>query len=132
MSAPNPAKTRVLLIDDHQITRSLLRALLREAGYQQFREAIDGESGVKMAQHFGPDLICLDVNMPGRGGLAMLSELKEAAPTAKVVMVSASSDRDTVVTAMQSGAAGYVVKPFNAATVLKVIERALGAEPAAE
>ncbi|MBI3368473.1 MAG: response regulator [Burkholderiales bacterium] len=121
-----PAAAKVLLIDDHQITRSLLRAILREAGYLQFREAVDGESGIRVTEHFAPDLICLDVQMPGRNGVELLGELKALAPNAKVVMVTANNDRDTVVASVQSGASGYIVKPFNAATVIKVIERALG------
>lgn len=120
-----PANTKVLLIDDHQITRSLLRGLLKDAGYQQFREATDGPSGLKMAEHFSPDLICLDVQMPGKSGVEMLAELKAVAPHALVLMVTASSDRDTVVAAMNAGANGYIIKPFNALTILKVIDGAL-------
>lgn len=120
-----PANTKVLLIDDHQLTRSLLRGLLKDAGYVHFREATDSPSGLKMAEHFGPDLVCLDVQMPGKSGVQLLAELKAVVPHALVLMVTGNSDRDTVVAAMNAGAHGYIVKPFNALTILKVIDGAL-------
>jgi len=120
-----PAATKVLLIDDHQLTRSLLRGLLKDAGYVHIREATEAESGLKMAHHFGPDLVCLDVQMPGRSGVDMLADLKSAVPNALVLMVTASNDRDTVVACMNAGADGYIIKPFNALTILKVIDGAI-------
>lgn len=120
-----PIETKVLLIDDHQLTRSLLRGLLREADYVNIRDAVDAASGLKLAQHFSPDLICLDMNMPNRTGLEVLADLKAVVPRAVVLMVTASSDRDTVVACMNAGANGYIVKPFNALTVLKVIDGAM-------
>lgn len=119
------ASTKVLLIDDHQLTRSLLRGLLKDAGFHAIRQAADGDSGVKQAQHFAPDLICLDMVMPGKSGLETLVPLREVAPRACVLMVTASSDRETVVNCLNAGANGYIIKPFNAATVLRVIESAL-------
>jgi two-component system chemotaxis response regulator CheY len=122
--------TKVLLIDDHQLTRSLLRGLLREADYVNIRDAVDAASGLKLAQHFSPELVCLDMQMPGRTGLEMLAELKAVAPRAVVLMVTASSDRDTVMACMNAGAHGYIVKPFNALTVLKVIDAAMAKQRA--
>ncbi len=119
------ASTKVLLIDDHQLTRSLLRGLLKDAGYHTIRQAIDGDTGIKQAQHFSPDLICLDMVMPGKSGLETLILLRDAVPRACVLMVTASNDRDTVVSCLNAGANGYIIKPFNAATVLRVIESAL-------
>ncbi|WP_395703912.1 response regulator [Aquabacterium sp.] len=120
-----PETTKVLLIDDHQLTRSLLRGLLKNEGYHQFREAADAPSGLKIATHFSPDLVCLDVQMPGKTGLDMLAELREAVPHAVILMVTAQNDRDTVVACINAGAHGYIVKPFNALTIIKVIEGAL-------
>lgn len=117
--------TKILVIDDHALTRSLLKGLLKDAGYHAIREAMDGDAGVKLAQYFGPDLICLDMAMPGRSGLEMLGPLKEVAPRASILMVTANSERDTVVNCLNAGASGYIIKPFNAATVLRVIESAL-------
>lgn len=118
-------QTKILLIDDHQITRSLLRSLLRDGGYALCREASDALTGVKLAKHFEPDLICLDIEMPGMSGLEALDALREAAPHAAVLMVTAHSDRDTVVACINAGAHGYIIKPFNAVTVLHAVETTL-------
>lgn len=123
-------ETRVLLIDDHQLTRSLLRGLLRDADYVNIREAVDAASGLKMAQHYAPELICLDVQMPGKSGLEMLAELRTLVPQAVILMVTAHNDRDTVVACMNGGANGYIIKPFNAMTILKVIDGAMARRPA--
>ena len=121
--APNGIK--VLLVDDHQLTRSLLRGLLKDAGFVHFREATDATTAIKLAGHFTPDLICLDIHMPGTSGMDAIQALKEAAPRAAVLMVSGSSDRETVLGCLSAGAHGYIIKPFNALTVLRAIEAAL-------
>ncbi len=121
----HPSSLRVLVIDDHQLTRSLLRAVLREAGYTTQREAGDAMAGIKLAEHFAPHLICLDVLMPKMTGLEALARLKEAAPRAAVLMVTGSSDRETVLACIGAGAHGYIIKPFNADTVLRAVESAL-------
>lgn len=120
-----PSMIRVLVIDDHQLTRSLLRAMLREAGYTTQREAGDAVSGLKLAGHFSPHLICLDVQMPKLSGIEALAGLKAAAPGAAMLMVTGSNDRDTVVACINAGAHGYIIKPFNADTVLRSVESAL-------
>jgi two-component system chemotaxis response regulator CheY len=120
-----PNGTKVLLVDDHQLTRSLLRGLLKDAGFAHFREATDAAIGIKLAGHFAPDLICLDVQMPGVSGMDAIQALKEAAPRAAVLMVSANNDRETVVGCLEAGAHGYIIKPFNALTVLRSIDAAL-------
>jgi two-component system chemotaxis response regulator CheY len=120
-----PHGTKVLLVDDQQLTRSLLRGLLKDAGFTQFREATDAATGIRLAGHFAPDLICLDVQMPGISGMEAIQALKDAAPRAAVLMVSANNDRETVLGCLGAGAHGYIIKPFNASTVLRSIEAAL-------
>lgn len=119
-----PTTARVLIIDDHQLTRSLLRGILKEAGFHHIREASDGEAGLQLAVHSPADLICLDLVMPGKTGLEVLKELRVATPRSLVLMVTASSERDTVMSCLSAGACGYIVKPFNASTILRVIEGA--------
>ncbi|WP_284617893.1 response regulator [Aquabacterium humicola] len=127
-----PNTTRVLVIDDHQLTRSLLRSLLREAGYTTQRECGEALSGIKLANHFRPHLICLDVQMPKMTGIDAIAALRAAAPDAAIVMVTGSADRDTVVSCIDAGANGYIIKPFNGETVLRAVEAALSkASPAA-
>lgn len=120
-----PSMIRVLVIDDHQLTRSLLRAMLREAGYTTQRESGDAVSGIKLAEHFSPHLICLDVQMPKLSGVEAIAGLKAAAPRAAIMMVTGSNDRDTIMACIAAGAHGYIIKPFNGETVLRSVESAL-------
>nr|WP_316641397.1 response regulator [uncultured Roseateles sp.] len=120
-----PKKTKVLLIDDNALTRSVLRAILRDEGYTEIREAKDAEVGFKLVQHFAPDLVCLDIQMPGKSGLVLLNELQIYAPGTGVLMITASDDRETIEASLRGGADGYILKPFNAATVLKTVAEVL-------
>ena len=122
-------KVKLLLIDDHELTRSILRQIVHEAGYTQLREAADGETGLTLAKHFAPHLICLDNQMPGNSGLVVLGELKTALPSTKVVMITSSNDKATVVACLRAGASGYVLKPFKTESPLKLLDELL-AKPA--
>lgn len=119
-------KTKVLLIDDTSLTRSVLRTILRDEGYVEIREAKDADAGFKLAQYFGPDLICLDIQMPGKSGLELLLELKTLAPNIPVLMITANLDQASIDASIQGGADGYICKPFSASKVIGVIDGVLG------
>lgn len=125
------SKGRVLLVDDNDMTRTLLRGILVADGYELAGEANNGEQGLEMALRLKPDVICLDIQMPKGDGLSILKELRVHTPDAAVVMVTGSTDRETVQAAVAGGAAGYIVKPFNSARVLSTIEAALAKVKAA-
>lgn len=116
---------RILLIDDNALTRSVLRNILREGGFQSVREASEAEAGMALARHFSPDLICLDVNMPGKNGIELLRELKAEWPKTPVLMITASSQPPVVEACAWAGADGYLIKPFSTETLVKTIEAAL-------
>lgn len=116
---------RLLVVDDSDITRTLLRTLLRGEEYDVVGEAVNGEQAVEMALRLKPDIICLDVDMPKMGGLEVLAKIREALPQTAVLMVTSHTERETVQTAIANGAAGYIVKPFNAGRVLAAIEAAV-------
>ena len=118
-------KGRVLLVDDNDMTRTLLRGLLVSEGYQLAGEANNGEQGLEMALRLRPHIVCLDVSMPRVDGLTVLKQIKEQAPEQVVVMVTGSTERETVQAAIGGGAAGYIVKPFNSARVMATIEAAM-------
>ncbi len=122
---PSHETIRVILVDDNDMTRALLRGVLSSAAYEVVGEAVDGEQGLDLALQLKPDLVCLDIQMPKADGLSVLKRLKAGLPTTTVVMVTASTDRDTVHTAIAAGAEGYVVKPFNSARVLEAVAAAL-------
>ena len=122
--ADNQTKGRVLIVDDNDMTRALLRGMLVAEGYEMVGEASNGEQGLEMALRIKPDVVCLDIQMPKTDGLAVLADLHAKAPGVAVVMVTGSTERDTVQAAVAGGAAGYIVKPFNSARVLATIEAA--------
>jgi len=116
---------RVMIADDDGLTRALLRGLLRnESGYEVIAEAGNGEVAVETAVRLKPDVIFLDVTMPKLGGIEALKQLREQLPGTPVLMVTGHADRETVQTSIDGGAAGYIVKPFNAARVMAALKAA--------
>ncbi len=102
---------RVLLVDDHAILRAGLKALL--ATYDDIKvvgEAADGEEGIRKARELDPDVIVMDVMMPGMNGLTALRYLLEEKPDARVLMLTQYGNKEFVLPLLEAGAAGYVLK----------------------
>ncbi|TML40037.1 MAG: response regulator transcription factor [Actinobacteria bacterium] len=102
--------TRVLIVDDHPLTREALAGLLTQHDFSVVGQAADGEQAVEVARELQPDLILLDLTMPGIGGLGALPLLRDAAPACEVVMVTASVAEENLLAAIRAGAAGYLLK----------------------
>ncbi|MEC5400167.1 response regulator [Uliginosibacterium sp. H1] len=116
----------VVVVDDNDTTRAMLRGILRQDGLDVIGEAKDGESALQVVRRLKPALVCLDVQMPGSNGLEVLQTIKAELPSVRVLMVTGATERETVQAAIAGGASGYVVKPFNAANVTTAVRRALG------
>ena len=101
---------RILLVDDHPLTRSALSGLLSQHGFDVVGEASDGEEAIVCAGELRPDLILLDLSMPGLDGLSALPRLREAAPDCEVVVLTASGTEENLLGAIRAGAAGYLLK----------------------
>jgi DNA-binding NarL/FixJ family response regulator len=101
---------RILLVDDHPLTRSALSGLLWQHGFEVVGEAEDGEQAIERAAELEPDLILLDLSMPGLDGLSALPRLREAAPNCEVVVLTASGTEENLLGAIRGGAAGYLLK----------------------
>jgi DNA-binding NarL/FixJ family response regulator len=101
---------RILLVDDHPLTRSALAGLLAQHGFEVVGEASDGEEAVEAAANVQPDLVLLDLSMPGVDGLTALPRLREAAPECEVVVLTASGTEQNLLGAIRAGAAGYLLK----------------------
>jgi DNA-binding NarL/FixJ family response regulator len=102
--------TRILIVDDHPLTRDALAALLQQNGFTVAGEAADGEAAVQRAAELGPDLILLDLSLPGMNGLEALPQLRAAAPAAEVVELPAWGSEENLLGAIRGGAAGYLLK----------------------
>jgi DNA-binding NarL/FixJ family response regulator len=107
---PGTVAERILLVDDHPLTRSALSGLLMQHGFDVVGEAEDGGGAVERAAELGPDLILLDLSMPGVDGLTALPLLREAAPQCEVVVLTASGTEENLLGAIRAGAAGYLLK----------------------
>jgi DNA-binding NarL/FixJ family response regulator len=101
---------RVLIVDDHPLTRDALSALLAAGGFDVVGEAADGAAALELAHSLQPDLVLLDLSMPGLDGLAALPRLRAAAPSCEVVVLTASGTEDNLLAAIRGGAAGYLLK----------------------
>jgi two-component system chemotaxis response regulator CheY len=121
----------VLVVDDNDTTRAMLRGILRQEGANVVGEAKDGTTAIAACQRFKPALVCLDVLMPNSNGVDVLKEIRTELPQTRVLMVTGSTDRATVQAAIQAGANGYVVKPFNAARVMDAVRLAMTSPPPA-
>ena len=101
---------RVLIIDDHTLFRSGLEELLDRRGIDVVATAGDGEEGCALAEKLAPDVILLDVRMPGMGGLTVLERLKEAGVQTPVLMLTTSTEDRDLIAAVRAGAQGYLLK----------------------
>ena len=118
-------RCKVLIIDDDNMSRTILRTIILGDDYEIVGEATNGKKGIELALELKPDIVCLDNMMPGMSGLDVLLEIRAKLPQTLILMVTGSADRETVQAALQGGADGYVVKPFNSGRVLAALEQAL-------
>ncbi|MGH3311635.1 MAG: response regulator [Streptomyces sp.] len=102
---------RVLLVDDHQVVRRGLRTFLEiQEDIEVVGEASDGAEGVARAEELRPDVVLMDVKMPGTDGIDALRQLRERGSPVRVLVVTSFTEQRTVVPALRAGAAGYVYK----------------------
>jgi DNA-binding NarL/FixJ family response regulator len=117
---------RVLIVDDHPLTRDALSALLEQQGFEVVGEAADGEEAVAALREHHPDVLLLDLTMPGLDGLAALPKIREEAPACEVVVLTASDTEENLLAAIRAGASGYLLKtepPERIAVFLRSVVR---------
>ena len=106
-----PRRIRVLLADDHSIVLEGLVSMLKDSDeFEVVGQARDGAEAVKAASELSPDVIVMDVMMPGKDGVEACREIMESAPGTRVVMLTASTEEDAVIEAVAAGATGYLQK----------------------
>ena len=116
-------KVRVLLADDHQLLRDALRALLeKEATLEIVGETGDGLEVVNLARQTRPDVVCMDINMPGMNGIETTRRLIAACPDVKVIALSALTDQRYVLDMIDAGASAYVSKAAASDELLHAIK----------
>ncbi|MBX5467439.1 MAG: response regulator transcription factor [Firmicutes bacterium] len=117
-------KAKLLLVDDHALFRSGLRAILeQDPDLEVVAEAKDGEEAIRLAEEWMPDLILMDIQMPGMNGLEATRQIKEIMPYVKIVILTASDDDDELLfEAVKAGAQGYLIKHLEPDAFLREVK----------
>jgi NarL family two-component system response regulator LiaR len=125
MSQPAERPIRVMLVDDHVVVRKGLRALLdREPGIDVSGEAEDGEQALRSLDRLRPDVILMDLEMPGMGGIEATRQIAQAHPDVHIVVLTSHAGEHDVLPALKAGALGYVLKHSAPEEVLHAIRQA--------
>ena len=124
MATPTPRSETVLIAEDEAIIRLDLKEMLEEEGFDVVGEASDGEAAIDLARERRPNLVIMDIKMPGLDGLSAAERIVEESLSA-VLILTAFSQKDLVKRAAEAGAMGYLVKPFQKSDLLPAIEVAL-------
>ncbi len=116
---------KILIVDDSAFIRMALSDILKESGYEVVGEAENGAQAIEKFKALHPDLVTMDVVMAGEGGLQALRELISLDRSANVLMVTAMGKQAMVIEALQAGAKGFLIKPFESKAVIAEIKRIL-------
>lgn len=124
-----PEPIRILVVDDHTLFRRGLIALLaREPHFEIVGDAADAGEAQRRAQELQPDLILLDNHLPGVNGVDAIPALHEAAPAARILMLTVSEDEQDLAAALKAGAAGYLLKTIEGDALGTAIRRTMGGD----
>ena len=120
---------RVLIADDHPLFREgVAHSLAAEPDIALVGQAASGEEALSLARDLLPDVLLLDIAMPGKGGLAAAAEIAAACPATKIVMLTVSEHEDDLLAAFKAGARGYVLKGVSARDLANVVRAVAGGE----
>ncbi len=117
-----PAGLRVLLIDDHALFRAGLRELLERRGISVTDAVGDSDLGLRLAREQSPDVVLLDLRMPGKGGIEVLHDLRRAVHGLRVAVLTTSADESDVIKAIQGGARGYLLKDMEPDELIEALQ----------
>lgn len=125
---PAAASIRVLIVDDQQTMRMLIRGGLQQIGFRDFDDAVDGENALRTLITKPSQLVISDFNMPVLDGIGLLRAVRAYPPTAKTafIMLTGLGDKDLVQRAVSHGVNNFLVKPFTVATLKEKIEAVFG------
>src|SRR5688572_18682255 len=118
---PAEEPMRVLLVDDHALVRSAIRQALQAPDIEVVGEASSAEEALEMAPMLRPDLLLLDIDLPGLSGIEAVRELAPRMPDTKIVMLTVSTDRRDLLSAVRHGAFGYLTKDLSGEALLRAV-----------
>ena len=115
----------VLIVDDLAFIKIVLRDILEKSGFRVVGEASNGEQAITMYQDSRPDVVLMDITMPGMDGLTALKQIRQIDPEARIIICSALGQQRLIVQAIQLGARDFIVKPFQAERVVSALKKVL-------
>jgi DNA-binding NarL/FixJ family response regulator len=121
-------EVRVVVVDDHDLFRTGLRNLLEEQGVNVVGEAENGQTAIRLASELAPDVVIMDLNMPGLTGVETTRKLAGIAPLTRVVVLTISADDEDVMNAVMAGACGYLLKDSSIQDLIAGIRAAAAGE----
>lgn len=122
-------KVRLIIVDDHEIIRDGIQLLLKShSAIEEIDEAWDSRSLSKVIERKVPDIILLDIELPGKSGIEIANELKDRFPEIKIIFLSAQINRHTIASALQTGAQGYISKHAGQKVLSEAIEKVLAGQ----
>jgi two-component system, chemotaxis family, chemotaxis protein CheY len=122
---------RLLVVDDAMLMRRLIRSVAAEAGWEVAGEAKNGAEAVELYRQLRPDLVTMDVVMPQMGGLEALRLIRAEDPDARIVMVTALDQKQTLMESIRDGAIDFVVKPFERDRIISLLNKIKARDDAA-
>lgn len=116
-------KKRILIVDDHEVVRLGLRSLLDQyPQYEVVAEASNAKDSVNQVDMFEPDIVLMDIRLPGKSGIEACEEIKEKHPEVKVIMLTSYAEDEMLFSAIKAGASGYVLKQIDSEGLVKSLE----------
>lgn len=120
---------RILIVDDHPLFRAgVAHSLGVEPDFTVVGQAENGEDGIELAKTLRPDIVMLDVSMPGIDGIATAARIAVALPETRIIMLTVSENEDSLMAALKAGAHGYVLKGVSSIELRAIIRRVAGGE----
>jgi two-component system, NarL family, response regulator DevR len=116
-------KKKIIIVDDHEVVRLGLKSLLDQyPQYEVVSEASDANEAIAKAKEFEPDILLMDIRLPGKSGIEACEEIKNTNPDIKVIMLTSYAEDEMLFSAIKSGASGYVLKQINSEGLIQSLE----------
>jgi two-component system response regulator DevR len=117
------AKQRIVLVDDHEVVRLGLRALIeRHPNFEVVAEAGTAREAIERVEAYSPDVVIMDIRLPGGSGIEACEEISKKHPHSKVIMLTSYAEDEMLISAIRAGAAGYVLKQIGGEDLVRAIE----------
>ena len=113
---------KVLIVDDSLFIRAMIKGVLVQNGYEVIEEACDGDDAISKYKEFQPDIVTMDITMPGTNGIVASKEILKLNPDAKIIVISALGHQDYILDLLKSGVKDYMFKPVNPQLLIQTVK----------